>query len=161
MKTTAFCLTGALLFAPLATMDSSLAATNQAAQGLTPEPGKALVVVYRDKKLSASAIDYRPYLNDVAMAVLSNGTWARALVPPGTYDLWLEQYAPKGMPRGVRSRATHTYSWQANEIYFIKVDSIRMPGLVSRAMGTPVETTTGLHEIEALQQAGEPLFYPE
>lgn len=58
--------------------------------------------------------------------------------------------------------ALGTYSWEANQIYFIKVDSIRMPGLVSRAVGSVIKTTKALQEIEeqGLREAGDILHYP-
>ncbi len=123
-------------------------------------PDKAIVILYREDKLAASAIHYRPYLNDVPMTVLVNGTWAYAIVPEGSYDLWLEQYAPKGSPKGVRSRAVESYRWQAGQVYAIEVDSVSMPGLVSRAMGEVVDLTQARKEIKELSLAGEPLHYP-
>ncbi len=160
MKVRKLVLTAALMVLPLAGVRMGFGATPDLERTLTPKQGKATVVLYRDDKLAASALDYRPYLNDVPVGTMPNGTWVRAEVPPGSYDLWLEQYAPKGQPRGVRSRAVETYTWEANQIYFIKVDSVRVPGLVSRAKGTVVERGKALREIEALRQVGDALRYP-
>lgn len=129
-------------------------------QLLEANTGKAIVLLYREDKLAASAIHYRPYLNDVPMAVLTRGTWAYAIVPPGNYDLWLEQYAPKGSPKGVRSRAVESYDWQADKVYFIRVDSVSMPGLVSRAKGEVMNLKKTSEEIGELTSAGKPLLYP-
>lgn len=127
---------------------------------LAASPDKATVVLYREDKLAASAIDYRPYLNDVPMTVLPNGTWCYAIVPAGKYDLWLEQYAPRGHPRGVRSRAVKSFDWHAGQVHYIKVDSVSMPGLVSRAQGLEVDPVKARGELEELSLAGEPLHYP-
>ena len=129
-------------------------------QLLAANPGKAMVLLYREDKLAASAIHYRPYLNDVAMAVMPNGTWSSAMVPPGNYDLWLEQYAPKGHPKGVRSRAVANYDWQSGQVYFLKVDSVSMPGLVSRAQAEVMQRKQAEAELDELVSAGETLLYP-
>lgn len=161
MKARKLCLTATMIvLTSVADARMGFAAAPDLTRMITPEKGRATVVLYRDNKLAASALDYRPYLNDVPVGTMPNGTWLRAEVPPGSYDLWLEQYAPKGHPRGVRSRAVATYTWKANQIYFIKVDSVRVPGLVSRAKGTSVNRTQALSEIPELTRAGEPLVYP-
>ena len=36
---------------------------------MSPIPGKAVVIVYREKKLKMSAADYKNYLNDVPLAL--------------------------------------------------------------------------------------------
>jgi hypothetical protein len=123
-------------------------------------PGMAIIVLYREDKLAASALVYRPYLNDVPMAVMPNGSWSQAIVAPGHYDLWLEQYAPKGLPRGVRSRAVSHHTWGGDQVYYIKVDSVSMPGLVSRAIGTLVEPSFARKEIQDLESAGDPMYCP-
>ncbi len=154
---TAILIAGSLL---LTMVGQSHAAPPDENEWIAANPGMAIVVLYREDKLAASAIDYRPYINDVPMAVMPNGTWSQAIVPPGNYDLWLEQYAPKGMPRGVRSRAVANFDWQPDQVYYIKVDSVSMPGLVSRAQGTGIAAPRAREELDELTAAGEPLVYP-
>lgn len=161
MKSTTLGPINLLLFTLLLSLTGqSYSALSDVEQLLEANTGKAIVVLYREDKLAASAIHYRPYLNDVPMAVLTRGTWAYSIVPPGSYDLWLEQYAPKGTPKGVRSRAVESYDWQADKVYFIKVDSVSMPGLVSRALGEVMNPKKASAEVEELTSAGKPLIYP-
>ncbi len=150
----------ALMMLLLAIATPTQSAAPKVEQLLAENPGKALVLLYREDKLAASAIHYRPYLNDVPMAVMPNGTWSSAMVPPGNYDLWLEQYAPKGHPKGVRSRAVANYDWQSGQVYFLKVDSVSMPGLVSRAQAEVMQRKRAEADLDELVSAGETLLYP-
>ena len=116
-----------------------------------PVPGKAVVIVYREKKLKASAVDYKSYLNDVPLALISNGTWAKKVVRPGTYDLWIEMYNP----RGLISRAVTTFKWDAGRVYFIKEDSYFISdGLTWRSTATLTNEQTAKKEIKELKQVG-------
>ncbi len=118
--------------------------------GLTPPPDKAVVIVYREKKLKASAARYKTYVNDVPVAVLTNGTWSGVVIQPGSYDLWIELFNP----RGLVSRAVSTFEWDAGRIYFIKEDShFISDGLTWRADATLIEEEAALKEIEKLEEA--------
>ncbi len=112
--------------------------------------GQAVVVFYRDKKLKAGAAQYKTFLNDVPVALLTNGTWAGVVVPPGSYDLWIEMYNPSGLI----SRAVTLLEVDANRVHFIKEDSYFISkGLTFRAIATSVDDRTGRGEIQGLQEA--------
>jgi hypothetical protein len=116
---------------------------------LSPVPDHAVVILYRDKKLKASAANYKTYLNDVPVALLTNGTWAGAVVQPGSYDLWIEIYNP----RGLISRAVTTFRWEANRVYYVKEDSYFISdGLTWRANATLMDEQTARQEISGLKK---------
>ena len=125
---------------------------------LSAVPGKAVVIAYRDKKLKGSAADYRTYINDVPITLLTNGTWDVVVVEPGTYDLWIEMYNPSGLI----SRAVNTFQWDAGRVYFVKEDSYFISdGLTYRASATLVDEHTAKKEINELQQADNLLVSTE
>ncbi len=128
--------------------------TNSSAAPVEPElsavPDKALVVLYRDKKLKAAAMNYKTYLNDVPIVLLTNGTWDAVQVEPGTYDLWIELYNPSGLI----SRALELVRWDAGRVYFLKEDAYFISdGLTWRAKATLVDEQAGRKEVGELEQA--------
>ena len=127
--------------------DSSAAPS---ASELSAVPDKALVVLYRDKKLKAAAMNYKTYVNDVPIVLLTNGTWDAVQVEPGTYDLWIELYNPSGLI----SRALEVVRWEAGRVYFLKQDAYFIKdGLTWRAQATLVDEQSGRKEVGDLAQA--------
>lgn len=144
-------ITAALLFMGLTPVHTIMSAhAGSTTPELSPAPGQAVVIVYRDKKLKASGANYKTYLNDVPLAVLTNGTWAGAVVQPGSYDLWIEMYNPTGLI----SRVVTAFQFDANLVYFVKEDS-SSGGLkwAWRANATLVDERTARREISGLQEA--------
>jgi hypothetical protein len=112
-------------------------------------PDQAVVIFYREKKLKGSAANHKTYLNDAPLALLSNGTWAEALMQPGNYDLWIELYNPQGLI----SRAFDTFQCEANQVYYLKLGSYFISdGLTWRANATLMDELTARREISGLQK---------
>ena len=125
-------------------------------KGLSPVPAMAVVIVYREKKLKASAAKYKIYLNDVPLAVLTNGTWTGVVVEPGSYDLWIEL----SNPRHLISRAVSAFQWDGDRVYFVKTDSHFISnGLTWRASAELIDEQTALKDIRGLREA-ESLIIP-
>lgn len=135
-------------FAPVNTAMTVYAGST--APELSPVPDQAVVILYREKKLKGSAVNYKTYLNDVPLAVLTNGTWAGVVVQPDSYDLWIEIYNP----RGLISRAFTTFRWEANRVYYVNVDSYFISeGLTWRAKATLIDEQTARRAISGLKKA--------
>jgi hypothetical protein len=139
-----------LALASLAAFGPANSAAAPSESELSAVPDKALVVLYRDKKLKAAAVNYKTYVNDVPIVLLTNGTWDAVYVEPGTYDLWIELYSPSGLV----SRAIELVRWDAGRVYFLKQDAYFIKdGLTWRAQAALVDEQTGRKEVGELDLA--------
>lgn len=140
----------ALLLISFAPVNNTMTAhAGSSSPELSPVTDQAVVIFYRERKFKGSAVNYKTYLNDVPLAVLSNGTWASAVVQPGSYDLWIEIYNP----RGLISRAVIAFRWEANQLYYVKEDSYFISdGLTYRASATLIDKEIARQEISGLKK---------
>jgi hypothetical protein len=112
-------------------------------------PDNAVVYVYREKMLKASAAAYTTYLNDEFIAQLENGEYVRYIATPGDYDLWVTNEPLRAL--GARFTANvREINLSRGKIYFLKI--IPVFGFYWHQEIQPIDEVTAKNKILKLYE---------
>mgnify|MGYP001553057913 CR=1 FL=1 len=102
-------------------------------------PDKGLVIFYRPKKFSGSAIRFNVYHAEGSLGVLNSGTMVYGYFEPGQRQFWSQ----------VISQDSITIDVKAGNVYFIKGDA-KMGVYAGRPKFKEVDEATGRAEVGKL-----------
>lgn len=114
-----------------------LISLNAPAQIPTPEEGKGLVVFYRTKKFSGSAIKFSVKDSERAYGQLKNGTIININVEPGEHMFWSQ----------VISSDAITLTIEEGKVYYIK-GTVKMGAIAGRPKFNQVDEKKALKEMK-------------
>lgn len=113
-----------------------LCSLNVAAQTSTPEEGKALVVFYRPKKFSGSAIQFNVKDSDKYYGPLKSGTTIKVNIEPGEHTFFSQ----------VISSDAITLTVEEGKTYYVK-GTVKMGYYAGRPKFDQVDEKTALKEM--------------
>ncbi len=114
-----------------------LISLNLSAQIPTPEEGKGLVVFYRTKKFSGSAIKFSIKDSEKSYGQLTNGSIIKVQVEPGEHMFWSQ----------VISSDAITLTIEEGKVYYVK-GSVKMGAIAGRPKFNQVDEKKALKEMK-------------